>query len=92
MTLTELINLGFDLSRPIPDSNTNKVRCSQCEALVINGVPAHETGCPNRPEAEPPGSDDEEDDIDIDCADDDDDDDDPDDTDFDPCEETTCPE
>lgn len=24
-----------------------RVRCSQCEALVINGVPAHEAGCPN---------------------------------------------
>lgn len=23
------------------------VRCSQCEALVINGVPTHERGCPN---------------------------------------------
>lgn len=24
-----------------------KVSCSQCEALVINNVPCHETGCPN---------------------------------------------
>lgn len=24
-----------------------RIRCSQCEALVINGVPCHETGCPN---------------------------------------------
>jgi hypothetical protein len=23
------------------------VRCSQCEALVINGIACHETGCPN---------------------------------------------
>lgn len=23
------------------------VACSQCEALVINGVPCHETGCRN---------------------------------------------
>ena len=22
-------------------------RCSQCEALVINGMACHETGCPN---------------------------------------------
>ena len=24
-----------------------RVSCTQCEALVINGVPCHETGCPN---------------------------------------------
>lgn len=23
------------------------VACSQCQSLVINGVPTHETGCPN---------------------------------------------
>ena len=32
---------GFDVS---PDGD---VSCTQCEALVINGVPCHETGCPN---------------------------------------------
>ena len=25
----------------------HRVRCSQCEALVIMGVPCHERGCPN---------------------------------------------
>ena len=24
-----------------------RVRCSQCESLVICGIPTHETGCPN---------------------------------------------
>ena len=24
-----------------------KIRCDQCEALIINGVFCHETGCPN---------------------------------------------
>lgn len=24
-----------------------RVRCSQCAAVSINGVPCHETGCPN---------------------------------------------
>lgn len=24
-----------------------RAKCSQCEALVINGVPCHEPGCPN---------------------------------------------
>lgn len=23
-----------------------KIRCTNCEALVINGLPCHETGCP----------------------------------------------
>ena len=23
------------------------IQCSQCEALVINGIPTHERGCPN---------------------------------------------
>ena len=26
-----------------------RVRCSQCEALVINGIATHERGCPNAP-------------------------------------------
>ncbi len=39
---------GFDqcrmtLNRPA----TIRVSCSQCEALVINGIACHETGCPN---------------------------------------------
>lgn len=24
-----------------------RVRCGQCEAMVINGLACHETGCPN---------------------------------------------
>ena len=27
---------------------TTPMRCNQCEALMINGVFCHETGCPNR--------------------------------------------
>lgn len=38
--------LGFDLSTQAPFQPI-RVRCSQCEALAINGVPCHETGCPN---------------------------------------------
>jgi len=30
----------------VPDQFHKTVRCPQCEALVINGVAAHETGCP----------------------------------------------
>lgn len=38
---------GFDLSEYNRSEHTTRVRCSQCEALVINGHPCHETGCPN---------------------------------------------
>jgi len=43
----QLREQGFDESYAIPFEKVWKVRCSQCEALVINGVPCHETGCPN---------------------------------------------
>ena len=36
-----LLAFGFDLSQG------RTARCSQCEALCINGHPTHETGCPN---------------------------------------------
>lgn len=38
---------GFDLSHPVPFQRGATVACSQCEALCINGIPCHETGCPN---------------------------------------------
>ena len=38
---------GFDASKYDPSDQSWRVRCSQCEALVINGVPCHELGCPN---------------------------------------------
>jgi hypothetical protein len=37
--------LGFDESWNIPFTREYRIRCSACEALVINGVPCHETGC-----------------------------------------------
>lgn len=40
---------GFDGTTHIPGTSRYRVRCSQCEALVINGIPAHESGCPNIP-------------------------------------------
>ena len=45
MTLNRLRKLGFDKSKSI--DKYFRVRCSQCEATCINGVPCHETGCPN---------------------------------------------
>jgi hypothetical protein len=47
MNLQRLRQLGFDESYHIPFTKGYRVRCSQCEALAINGVPCHETGCPN---------------------------------------------
>ncbi len=43
---------GFDESYAVPFERAWKVRCSQCEALVINGYATHETGCPNVPKDE----------------------------------------
>jgi len=42
---------GFDLSRT--EDGRIVLRCSQCEACFINGVPCHETGCPNRKKERP---------------------------------------
>lgn len=47
MNLAQLLALGFDQSSHVRFTSSFRVRCSQCEALVINGTPTHETGCPN---------------------------------------------
>lgn len=49
-TVEHLQQLGFDLTdMQITRSEGAylRVRCSQCEAVVINGTPCHEVGCPN---------------------------------------------
>jgi hypothetical protein len=38
---------GFDQTVSYK-SGTVRPRCSQCQALVIQGTACHETGCPNR--------------------------------------------
>ena len=38
---------GFDLSTYDRSSGVYRVRCSRCEAAVINGMACHESGCPN---------------------------------------------
>jgi hypothetical protein len=51
--LEALQRQGFDKSFPMRRDNQGRfnasilVACSQCEVLVINGVPTHEHGCPN---------------------------------------------
>lgn len=45
--LSDLIDKGFDNSED-NDDVTVRVKCSGCAALVINGTPCHETGCPNK--------------------------------------------
>ena len=47
MKLKELRELGFDNSYHIPFTKEFHVGCSQCDAMFINGIPCHETGCPN---------------------------------------------
>lgn len=44
-TLNHILARGFDESYATADGV--RVRCSQCEALCICGVAAHETGCPH---------------------------------------------
>lgn len=46
--LQALIAQGFDRSSTIPFQRAWTVRCSQCEALCINGIPTHEHGCPHQ--------------------------------------------
>jgi hypothetical protein len=41
-----LIAQGFDQTY-ISRASGVRPKCSQCEALVINGIATHETGCPN---------------------------------------------
>ncbi|CAB4158831.1 hypothetical protein UFOVP703_34 [uncultured Caudovirales phage] len=49
MTLDELHHLGFDDSEADEESpGYLRLRCSQCVALFINGVPCHERGCRNQ--------------------------------------------
>lgn len=50
--LDALIAQGFDRSTLDEEEGTIRVRCSQCAALVINGMACHETGCPNSVDAE----------------------------------------
>ena len=42
-------SLGFDNSEHVPFTKSYRIRCSQCAALVINGIPCHESRCPNTP-------------------------------------------
>jgi hypothetical protein len=44
--LDQLAYEGFDASYVV-DAERIKVKCSQCQAVAINGIACHETGCPN---------------------------------------------
>ena len=39
--------LGFDRAEHIPFTRTWREQCSACAALVVNGIPIHERGCPH---------------------------------------------
>ena len=53
--LEDVLSRGFDKSSRVGRDDTGRfckgvhVRCSQCDAVVINGVAAHERTCPNEP-------------------------------------------
>ena len=52
--LASLLSNGFDRSYQTRDDSGRyeracRVRCSQCDARCVNGVPCHERGCPNTP-------------------------------------------
>lgn len=47
MTPSQLKAQGFDLSYMESRAGAVNVRCSQCQAMTIQGVPVHERGCPN---------------------------------------------
>ena len=47
MTVSTLKGRGFDAS--YQEDKVAYVRCSQCQAMTIQGVPVHERGCPNEP-------------------------------------------
>lgn len=51
MTIRQIRSLGFVGSYRTRDGIA--VRCDSCEALVINGHPTHERGCPNAPRVNP---------------------------------------
>jgi hypothetical protein len=38
--------LQFDRTVHVPFTRQYRILCSSCAALVINGVPCHESGCP----------------------------------------------
>lgn len=46
--IARLTAQGFTAT-PTDSGRYLRVRCSQCDALVINNVATHERGCPNRP-------------------------------------------
>ena len=49
MTNKQLANRFIDqgFNNTTIRSGNVRLACSQCEALVINGIATHETGCPN---------------------------------------------
>jgi len=49
--LQSIRDQGFDKSVRL-GTKSLYVGCSQCEALVVNGIPTHERGCPNAKRSE----------------------------------------
>jgi hypothetical protein len=46
--IAHLVSLGFDLTERHKGSrHCLRIKCSQCRAFTVNGVPCHERGCRN---------------------------------------------
>lgn len=45
--MAELVARGFDRCKHVGVGKGIRVGCSQCQAICVNGVACHETGCPN---------------------------------------------
>jgi hypothetical protein len=48
LDVQRLFNDGFDSSYYTPEDGEVTVGCTCCQAVVVNGTPCHEHGCPNR--------------------------------------------
>ena len=42
------IEKGFEDTWYDPKDGYFRVRCNQCQSMIINGVATHESGCPNQ--------------------------------------------
>lgn len=43
---------GFDLTTYDRSSGYYRVRCSQCQSMIVQGLAIHEKGCPNERRAD----------------------------------------
>ena len=47
LEILQLKRMGFDKSHRTERGGGITLKCSQCEAMCVNGTPLHEAGCPH---------------------------------------------